>query len=166
MKTTMTALGALAMFGIASTVNATPPAQDRLSTFIEQQYVGSCGNFAILTDYYLDFKIKFFYDNSGNAIRASGLFITDGFSKYYNSEDPSRFVEGGPHEVQIQRFDIGGNTLTYVGASFRVNLPGQGVIFLQAGRVMVDLATGELLFEAGPQDANAENLDELCTALR
>lgn len=166
MKTRMMALGALAMFGIALTVNATPPAQDRFSTFIEGQYIGSCGDFAVLTDYYFDVNYKLFYDKSGNAIREFAVVNTDGFSKYYNSEDPSRFVEGGPHEVQVQRFAVDGNTGTFTGAAFRINLPGQGVIYLMAGRLVVDFDTGEVLFEAGPQYWLEGNLDELCTALR
>ena len=53
-----------------------------------------------------------------------------------------------------------------MGAGFRINLPGQGVIFLMSGRLMVDLVTGESLFEAGPQDWWEGNVDKLCTALR
>ena len=166
MKTRMMALGALAMFGIALTVNATPPVQERYSTLIEGQYVGSCGDFVVLTDYYFDVNYKIFYDKSGNAIREIAVLNTDGFSKYYNPGDPTHSVEGGPHEVQVQRFDVGGNTGTFMGPSFRINLPGQGVIFLMAGRLVVDFNTGDVMFEAGPQDWLQGNLEKLCTALR
>jgi hypothetical protein len=166
MKTRTMALGALAMFWIASTVNATPPTQDRYSAFIEGQYMGSCGDFVVLTDYYFDVNYKLFYNNAGSAIRELVVLNNDGFSKYYNPQNPSRFVEGGPHELQVQRFDANGNTGAFMGAGFRVNLPGQGVIFLMAGRLVVDFDTGEILFEAGPQDALEGNFDALCTALR
>jgi hypothetical protein len=166
MKTRMMALSALAMFGIASTVNAAPPVQERFSAFIGGQFIGSCGDFAVLSDYYLDIDYKLFFDREGNAVRELLVLHTDGSSKYYNSADPTRFVEGAPSEVQIARWDLGGNVGTFMGPAFRINLPGQGVIFHQAGRLVVDFDTGEVLFEAGPQDWLNGNLDKLCTALR
>ena len=166
MKTRTMALVASAMFGIALTASATPPEQDRSSSSVQGQTVGNCGDFWVLTDYYLDISYKLFFDKSGNAIRDLAVVNLDGFSKYYNSTDPDRFVEGGPHEVQVQRFDFAENTYTFMGPGWRINLPGQGVIFLTTGRLVVDWGTKEVLFQAGPQDWLEGNLDELCAALR
>ena len=165
MKTLAMALSALAMIGITATVNATPPVQERVSGYVEGQYIGSCGDFVVLSDYYYDVNYKLFLDRAGKPVRELQVLRTDGTSKYYNSEDPTRFVEGAPSEVQVARV-VDANIFTVMGPAFRINLPGQGVIFLMAGRLVLDLSTGEVLFEAGPQDWLEGNLDELCTALR
>jgi hypothetical protein len=41
---------------------------------------------------------------------------------------------------------------TVVGNLFSIHIPGQGLIVQNMGRVVFDLATGEVLFEAGPHE--------------
>lgn len=52
-------------------------------------------------------------------------------------------------------------TVTVVGATFRLNKPGQGVISLDAGRAVYDAQTGEVIFDSGPSDAQLN----ICTVL-
>jgi hypothetical protein len=162
----LVALFASAITAVSPPADAAPPVQDRFSVFVEQQYMGSCGDFAVLTDYWFDVDYKAFYDNAGTLIRELVVGRVDGFSRYYNASDPTHVVEGGPNEVQISRYESPGSIGTVMGPAFRVNLPGQGVIFLMAGRLVIDLNTGDVLFEAGPQDWLEGNLDKLCAALR
>ena len=42
------------------------------------------------------------------------------------------------------------NTVSVVGVTFRLTIPGQGVIALEAGRVVYDWQTGKVVFDAGP----------------
>jgi hypothetical protein len=41
---------------------------------------------------------------------------------------------------------------TVVGNLFSIHIPGQGLIVQNMGRVVFDLASGEVLFEAGPHE--------------
>jgi hypothetical protein len=41
---------------------------------------------------------------------------------------------------------------TIVGAFTRISVPGAGILVLEAGRIVFDLATGAILFEAGPHE--------------
>jgi hypothetical protein len=42
------------------------------------------------------------------------------------------------------------------------HVPGEGVVLLDAGRVLIDLQTGEALSEAGPHQLFAGDADALC----
>ncbi|HET8652555.1 MAG TPA: hypothetical protein VFM13_08295 [Gaiellaceae bacterium] len=50
---------------------------------------------------------------------------------------------------------------TVVGNLFSIRIPGQGLIVQNMGRVVFDVATGEVLFEAGPHEA----LSAICAYL-
>ena len=50
---------------------------------------------------------------------------------------------------------------TVVGNLFSIHIPGQGLIVQNMGRVVLDVATGEVLFEAGPHEA----LSAICAYL-
>lgn len=52
-------------------------------------------------------------------------------------------------------------TVVYAGITGRLNVPGQGSVALDAGRVMYDWATGVPIFDAGP----SEVLPNLCNLL-
>jgi hypothetical protein len=41
---------------------------------------------------------------------------------------------------------------TIIGAFTRISVPGAGILVLEAGRIVFDLATGVILFEAGPHE--------------
>ena len=41
---------------------------------------------------------------------------------------------------------------TIIGAFTRISVPGAGILVLEAGRIVFDVATGAILFEAGPHE--------------
>jgi hypothetical protein len=41
---------------------------------------------------------------------------------------------------------------TIIGTFTRISVPGGGVLVLEAGRIVFDVATGAILFEAGPHE--------------
>ncbi|HEU5206694.1 MAG TPA: hypothetical protein VFT94_03700 [Gaiellaceae bacterium] len=41
---------------------------------------------------------------------------------------------------------------TIIGAFTRISVPGAGILVLEAGRIVFDVATGAMLFEAGQHD--------------
>jgi hypothetical protein len=49
-----------------------------------------------------------------------------------------------------------------MGLRFRAVFPGVGAVLLDAGRVVFDLATGEVLFEGGPHQVVHEDFEAYC----
>ncbi len=56
---------------------------------------------------------------------------------------------------------VDGTTQTIVGAVVTINVPGQGVLVLDAGRLVLG-AGGVVLFEAGPHEQFSGDLAALC----
>ena len=85
----------------------------------------------------------------------------------YNADQPAIFVSGGPAEIENLRFDLTNSppTLAITGVSFKVTLPGESVIFHEAGRLILNLETEEILFQAGPKDVEDGDVAALCAAL-
>ena len=81
---------------------------------------------------------------------------------FYNSVTGEGFVEtnSGNNLVDLPS----GNEITSVGLSYHVTVPGEGVVLLQAGRLVFDEA-GEVVFEAGPHQVRGGEFDKLCEAL-
>jgi hypothetical protein len=61
--------------------------------------------------------------------------------------------------------DLVAGTQTNIGAFFTVTIPGQGMVFFEAGRI-VFAGNGEPTFIAGPHLPPVESTALLCNALR
>jgi hypothetical protein len=130
-------------------------------------YVGSCGDFNILSDDGVRGDWVLYYDEEGNPVRLTRkVFVENGNAIYYNSNYPSCWLPGGNGEREVNTFDLVNGTVTTTAASYKVKLPGNGVIFMNAGRIVMDYFTGEVLFQAGQMDFYDGNVDALCAALR
>ena len=125
--------------------------------------IGSCNGFDIVNISDLEIIVTTFFNNNGDFVRQKVMFKVRN-SIYFNSEDPSIYLDGGPGEVEIDQFNATTNTLSITGAPFKVTVPGQGVIFLDAGRTFIDFNTGEVTY-SGPSDFEEGNVDALCDAL-
>jgi hypothetical protein len=130
------------------------------------QYVGGCDTFSILTDYTYGGHVIVHYDQGGNVTK---VFQHYSFTEvtYYNSNFPEVLVRGGPGETQNSRFIYTGDSPFAVlgGPTYKITLPGEGVIFHQTGRLVVDLSTFEIIVQTGPSDFLDGNFDALCAAL-
>jgi hypothetical protein len=51
---------------------------------------------------------------------------------------------------------------TWAGLRFRAVFPGAGAVLLDAGRLIFDTNTGEVLFEAGPHQVFHEDFEAYC----
>ena len=81
---------------------------------------------------------------------------------YYNSETGEGFTE---HEHSNSLLDLpSGDEITSAGVSYRVTVPGEGVVLLEAGRIEFDEA-GEIVSVAGPHQLLSQDTDKLCEAL-
>jgi hypothetical protein len=70
-------------------------------------------------------------------------------------------ISAGP---EILHFDVQGDPtqLHVIGLVAAFTAPGWGVILLDAGRLVLDAVTGEIVFEAGPHQNYPGDFDKLC----
>jgi len=150
----------------SSLVYAGPPIKESVAFDVEESFVLDCGDFNILSDYSALGHTTFFFDNDGNLVRELNHYRYIN-SSYYNSNDPTVRVYGSG-EVENLHWDYVGDppTVANAGVSFSVKLPGYGVVFIRAGRLVFDLTTFEIVFEAGPNDLSTGNFEAFCAALR
>lgn len=166
-KLIVTLLSMAALMAV-SVANAVPPAKWTVGpTIVAGQYVGNCGDFAILVDYTAHSDWTVFFNSEGVPIRAQRkAFAENGTAVYYNSEDPSYWIGGGPGERELSTWDLLNNTETITAASWKVTVPGYGNVFMNAGRIVFHYDPFEVLFYAGQVDFYAGDVEALCNVLR
>ena len=155
-----------AALSIASAAIAAPPVKSTVGPFdVVGQFVADCGDFQVLNDYRFEAIIHDYYDKNGANYKS---LVKQWYSPsiYYNSSEPSYWLAGNPaqHEHVWLKFEEG--FLAASGPAVKITLPGHGVIFHTAGRVVFDFALGEFVFVAGPHDSLFGEVDALCAALR
>ena len=136
------------------------PAPVRLEPESGTELIAECGEFDVLTDFVVDGQSTIFFDSAGNPDYARIHLRFVDF--YYNSETGEGFTE---HEHSNTLLDLpSGEEVTSSGVSYRVTVPGEGVVLLEAGRVEFNEA-GEVVFVAGPHQVLSQDTDKLCEAL-
>jgi hypothetical protein len=157
-----TAVVLFALGGVASADKPEgTPAPVRLEPETGTELIAECGEFDVLTDFVVDGQSTIFFDSAGNPDYARvHLRFVDFF---YNSETREGFTE---HEHSNTLLDLpSGEEVTSSGVSYRVTVPGEGVVLLDVGRLEHDEA-GEVAFVAGPHQVHlGEDTDKLCAAL-
>ncbi len=132
---------------------------------VTEQVVGNCGTFDILTDWVAMVVGNVIYDKDGEAVQKIELFRVIGQSIYYNSENPDLFLTGGPGESGLGRYDLQNGILYIGGINFKVRVPGYGPVYYETGHAVMDLETGEVLFNSGHNQALGQDLEALCKFL-
>jgi hypothetical protein len=130
-------------------------------------FIGDCGDFIVLNDSYIrGFFVEHFNNDGSLKFVFQRLQLSD--SIYYREDDRSVYLTGGPGEVEVTKFFDADDPPTFVvtGIPFKVTVPGQGIIFHDSGRIIIDTTTGNVLFQAGPKDFGDDQLGGLCEALR
>ena len=158
--------------GLMSTALAGPPSQRiTFGPFPEDAFpVADCDGFQVIATSTINGHFILHFDSDGNVSHVN-QHINFRDSIYFNSAFPGVFILGGPGENVNQRFDdIDPETgdaglLAESVLSFKVTIPGYGVVFHQAGRFVVDLVAGEVVFQAGPADFDEGETAALCAAL-
>ena len=156
-----TAVVLFALGGVASADKPEgTPAPVRLEPETGTELIAECGEFDVLTDFVVDGQSTIFFDSAGNPDYARvHLRFVDFF---YNSETGEGFTE---HEHSNTLLDLpSGEEVTSSGVSYRVTVPGEGVVLLEAGRLEFNEA-GEVVFVAGPHQVLSQDTDQLCEAL-
>lgn len=157
-------LSAAALLCLPSASHAIPPYMGVIGPLeLKEFFIAECGSFQVWSDFTLVVPYKEHYNKQGELI-FTDYRLWSGDTTYYNSTDPSIFViekEGGR---EIARWNWEDGTIADLGMIWKITLPGQGVIFHQTGRALVDIDTYEILFSAGPKDSSDGNVAALCAA--
>jgi hypothetical protein len=128
----------------AAPASAVPPDIERFH-FEGTQPWTSCDGFDIIINFSVDIVERTFYDNTGEPIRIQIQFQGEG--ELVNTVTGATNTGSSPSMVIV---DLEAGTETEVGLVFHNNLPGEGIVALQAGRITID-EDGNVLFSAGPQ---------------
>jgi hypothetical protein len=104
------------------------------------------------------FNLTTFYDDAGNPIKS---VATNYQARYTVSATANgKTLTTNAPAVVVESFEQGIELV--LGLHNAYHVPGEGVILLDAGRVLIDLQTGEALSEAGPHQLLAGDAHAFC----
>ena len=105
------------------------------------------------------FKLTTFYDRASNPVKA----VATNYRMRYtvSAAANGRTLTTNAPAVVIESFEHG--TELVLGLHKAYHVPGTGVVLLDAGRVLIDLQTGEALFDGGPHQLFAGDADAFCS---
>ena len=154
-----TAFAAIAAAPLSA--SAAPPETTTTEILDINVPVENCGSFTIIANYTGTIKETLYFNNQGDPIRllfqgrARGT-LTNSVSGYSVKDAPS---------VRNGFVDLVKGTETDVGVDFHITVPGEGVVVLQAGRIVFNGGPPPT-FVAGPHlGPPAESKAILCAAL-
>lgn len=120
--------------------------------------VTDCGTFQINDNYTQDVTRRYFYDDEGNLVKI--IVDLQGTDTLVNSVKGNAYSGSYHNQLHIDPvLGIG----AYNGIVFRLAIPGEGAVFLDVGKVVLE--QGNISFEAGPHQAFDGDFDRLCAAL-
>ena len=135
---------AMAPLALAAPASATQPTVETFHFEGTAPWV-SCEGFDIIVNYTLDVVERTFSDNTGEPVRIQVQYQGEG--ELVNTVTGATNTGASP---SMDITDLEAGTVTTVGLVFHNNLPGEGIVALQAGRITID-EDGNVLFSAGPQ---------------
>jgi len=153
-------LMAMAGFVFVPTAAAMEPSHQRFEVTRHFDPFVTCSGFNVIGDFSVERDDVTFFDSSGTPIKMviHAHFVgtlTNSVTGKLLSDDGNRIIT----------FDLPNNTVTNTGLNLKVVVPGQGILVIDAGRIVID-AAGNITFEAGPHDFDNNALQcPLCTAL-
>jgi hypothetical protein len=127
------------------------------------QVAADCGDFTVLADTVYRGHATLRFDAAGNLLQISAH---ERFTEVlYNSNDPTKYLSSNPQQASNLLVNIENSTEWVAGSIFKFTLPGVGVVLHDVGRLVYDTNTGEVLFQAGPQQYLNGDIAALCAAL-
>ncbi len=162
MKRVTLLLGVAAIMAVmaASSAAAAPPEIEGPFHIEDTVEFADCGEFQILDRYVLDYTFTTFFDKDGNPVRA--VEQVSGTDTFINSVTGKEIRAPFRHSVNID-LTTGFGSLT--GVVYRAAVPGSGVVFIDAGRIVSNQDFSEVTFRAGPHQFLEGDLAGLCAAL-
>lgn len=121
-----------------------------------------CGDFVIDGEWSAWERVRSFSDNDGNVVRVKSHYHFLG--KLTNRVTGLTIRDEGYTNVTI---DVDANTTRSSGIVWNLNVPGQGVIALDAGTLVFDMDSWDILHEGGPHQVlhGLDVVEVLCTYL-
>lgn len=127
---------------------------------IESEAGDACPDFAVRGAFEGSITQRDFYDRSGNLVKT--IMHGSDTVTVTNLSNGNSFAG---HDAWTVILDWRAMTETVLGLYVHVNVPGAGVVLMDAGRLSFDYTTFELTVN-GPHDLTAEgDFDALCAAL-
>ena len=125
--------------------------------------IEGCDGFSVIEQVQGRIKVSTHFDKDGNFVMEIARFSLR--HTYTNSETGTSLFSP---DVGIDKTVInedGSGTTAVIGIVARIVVPGEGPVFRHLGRIVFDVNTGEVVFEAGQHDDFAGLLPALCSAL-
>lgn len=123
-----------------------------------------CGSFDVLEDVVVDWDITTFFDADGNPVTVK--FHGDWSGTFFSPETGKSLAYGTPFNAF---FDLETNELTFTGVNIVVTLRQEGLLYLDAGRIIITLddsgGVDEIRFSAGPHPFFTGDWAAICTKL-
>jgi hypothetical protein len=167
------ALGVLiaALIGILPAVPAlagAPVITNEFDVQVVDNLLLDCGSFDVIENAHITGIEKTFYNRDGDPVRSQLHFRYDG--TFTNSATGKSFSDRP--DPQLYVYDYATDTLAVKGLIVSINVPGQGVVLLDAGNIIFDVSTSPptLIFESARHDATGADLgpdaEAFCAALQ
>lgn len=147
-------------FGVPSITSAARPVIVGPEHEERTTQLAKCDGFTIIVESELDFTARVFLDEEGHPIKVEES--VSGTDTFINSKTGKAIAAPFRNNELL---DLEEGTGAFVGVFFKVTVPGAGAIFLDVGRLVLDLESGEFTFEAGRHQFLDGDLDALCAAL-
>jgi hypothetical protein len=144
----------------ASSSTAAKPVIDE-GTFTGTVVLGDCGDFQVLDQFVLNFRAKLFFDENGELVRI--VEQINGTDTFINSQTGKEFTSRFQNTEHIDL--TAGPVRTVTGVQGLLTVPGSGAVLLDVGRIVTNLETDEVTFQAGPHQLVEGDLAGLCEAL-
>ena len=126
---------------LAGTALASAPTKTTVSSGPDTFVVGDLCNFPIsITDSRTVTTITFDNGDVQRHVRVDATLSANGKTVSEN-DSINVYIDADSPTVR-----------TIIGAFTRISVPGAGILVLEAGRIVFDVATGTILFDAGPHD--------------
>ena len=125
--------------------------------------IGECDGFSVIEHVQGQVKFSAHFDKNRNFVMEIARFSLR--HTYSNSETGAALSSP---DVGIDMTVInqdGSGTVAVIGIVARIVLPGEGPVFVHLGKIVFDVNTGDVLFEAGQHDDFAGLFPALCSAL-
>jgi hypothetical protein len=154
-----TILTILAVLTILTVIPASAARPDIIRFEEEFSYQVQCDGFQLDgagTDKY---RVAVFYDQEGNPVRTQVQIRYDGTLTHSLTGQTWR----DPQYAMVQS-DLLKGTDTFVGLIYNITVPGTGLVYIDAGRIVFN-SEGNVIFEAGPHQFLNGSDQLLCAAL-
>lgn len=152
----------LAMMAVAVPATAVPPTTESfefVDEFVDEE---SC-SFPIEVTFVGGGTERTFYNEDGTVKKVIVNLSDDGTA---TNPETGTSVSGRDAWTVVIDFENGEPTTeSFFGLVFHFNAPGAGIVLIDAGRVVFDASTGEVIVVSGPHQQLEGDFSALCAAL-